>query len=71
MIKKEFVSYWTAEYVGADVHKMPIQRAQFFNESTKVNSGRQIEIVIPENVRYDDLAVFVGRKTKITIETLD
>lgn len=69
-MKKEFVSYWSTELVTADVHKMPVPRSQFFHD-TKKNTGRQTEIVVPDDVRYDDLAYFIGRKTKITIETID
>lgn len=66
-MKKEFVTFWTSERVDANTKRMPIPRASFFNS----NFGELDEIIIPDDISFDQLAVFDGRKTRVTIEIID
>jgi len=66
-MKKEFVTYWTTEKVGAYLHKMPWTRQRFFRDS----KGLPEEIIIPDDITYNDLLGFMGKKTKVTIEVID
>lgn len=69
-MKKEFTTYWTVEDVLAKQSQMPIPRARFFNRTITKDMTRT-EMVIPDDITYDALCVFIGRKTKVTIETID
>lgn len=69
-MKKEFTTYWTVEDILAKKDRMPIPRARFFNRIIKKDCTLT-EIVVPDDIPYDALCVFIGRKTKVTIETVD
>jgi hypothetical protein len=71
MIKKEFTTFWTKEEVLAKLSQMPISRAKFFNQYVRKDEKLLIEIVVPDDISYNDISSFVGRKTKVTIETVD
>jgi hypothetical protein len=70
-LKKEFITHWSFESVMAKVTQMPIPRQRFFHRTARENSRVDTEIVIPDDITYDNLAFFVGRKTKVTIETIE
>lgn len=69
-MKKVFVTNWGLETVQADIDHVPLPRARFFN---KLERGRlsRTEIIAPDDITYDQLCFFIGRKTKVTIETIE
>lgn len=71
MIKKEFITYWTPELVLAKLTQMTYDRAKFFNRTVKGVDRTDTEIIVPDSITYDQLCIFIGRKTKVTIETVD
>lgn len=68
-IKKEFITVWAPEEVQAEIEAMPISRASFFHIK---RSGviQDLKAMIPE-ISYDDLLIFTGKKTKVTIEVIE
>ena len=69
-MKKEFITTWSAEIVDVNIHKMPIPRSRFFSCATPKYRTGNAEIIVPDDVTYDQLCVFEGRRTKVTIEIL-
>jgi hypothetical protein len=68
-MKKEFVTYWSSVEVNPQ-HKITLIQERFFYK-VKDQYGAKCEIITPDDITYDNLAVFTGRKTKVTIETVD
>lgn len=69
-MKKEFITYWSCENILAKLSEMSWPKARFFHRTTD-NQGTKTEIIFPDDITYDHLAFFIGRKTKVTIETID
>lgn len=69
MLKKEFESvFWLPHEVKAEVKDFSFEQLKFFNRpSTYWGNGA----ILPEGIAYVDLLAFVGKKTKVTIETLE
>lgn len=64
--KKEFTGvYWTPESVFPDP-KMISQVSKYFLH----RSHGPTEAIFPDGISYDDLTIFVGYKTKVTIEII-
>jgi hypothetical protein len=69
-MKREIITNWSVEKIEANIEGMPIPRARFFN---KVENGRygKTEIIVPDDLTFDHLCLFIGHKTRVTIETID
>lgn len=70
-MKKEFFTHWSPEKIIAKVSEMPLPRARFFDVVVKADNKVSMEIVVPDDITYDQLCFFIGRKTKVTIETVE
>ena len=66
-LKKEFTTSWSQETVFAQVNKMTITQARFFEDNTNGHPSTCVAI-IPDNIPFSELMGFAGHKTKVTIE---
>jgi len=62
-LKREFVTYWSIESL--------LDPLSFNSRYAPggLNDGSQI--ILPQEIKFSDLNIFVGRKTKVTIEVIE
>lgn len=70
-IKKEFVTYWSQETV-IPLEQMSLSRERY-HDRVAAREGRPGHNVIirPDDIAFGQLAVFAGKKTRVTIEIID
>jgi hypothetical protein len=69
-MKREYVTNWGIEKIEANIEEMPIPKTRFFNKTENGRYGKT-EIIVPDDLTFDHLCLFIGRKTKVTIEIID
>lgn len=70
-MKKEFITSWTQERVEPlCIDEMPIERANFFDTSVRVGEKNRISAITPDDMPFEALTCFLGKRTKVTIEVL-
>lgn len=70
-MQREFITQWSIEQVHAESATMPISRAGFFRNTRAYANEIATNIVIPDDISYDQFLSFVGKKTRVTIEVID
>lgn len=69
-ITKEFTTYWTQHYTKERPDDLTLSQRNFFT-SQSAFTGRVSSMIVPDDIKFADLTVFLGRKTKVTIEIIE
>jgi hypothetical protein len=64
-VKKQFIVTWSPQAVKVSCERLTLSEECFFDGTLGSNIKTMI---VPEGIRYKDLAGFIGMKTKVTIE---
>lgn len=68
--KRVFETLWSRSSVYL-TDRVTFQEEQFFNVNPNAGASRELrEIVHPYAISYHDLAPFLGKKTRVTIEVI-
>lgn len=65
--KKEFVTTWSRHPVDVHTKALTISQQNHFDPPERAVN---VDVVLPDDIRFLDLLPYVGVKTKITIEVV-
>lgn len=64
VIKKEFEVQWSLRHNGEWINRLPFPETLFFD-------GPDHSFYLPSGIKFSDLTVFHGKKTRVTIEVIE
>lgn len=64
LIKKEFEVQWIQHSLGDPIRELTLRGRDFFD-------GQQYDFHLPEGIKFSDLTVFQGKRTRVTIEVVE